>query len=728
MEKCELNPKNARSEEQIFADLTVLCQSPGYVHAVAYFCFRDNLIMYSGDKVTEADTQHQYSHDKLLRTEISTLIGLMVKNEIEATLPAPEILQAYVDRTEYLLHEMHMCLQKPWLAAFQSMAASGSRSIDPFSTAGGLREPIFYTGESAYNFQYGTLAELKYRADREWLLNHFGFSIENAVQIAEAISKLQIQKLISLRETLQKLSPDQWSFYPAFLFRHQEIAEKSNIDPEKIRRFLDAFSFSRESINAPFISLGSFNETNATPIISFEDGNYLLLQHYSLVESIYESPFFWMIGDESYRSTASINRGAFLEGFLADRLRHVFGIRHVYQNVDIYKGKDRVGEIDVLVLYGNAAIVVQAKSKRLAIESRKGNDLQLKSDFKKAIQDAYDQAWQCSNALLVDGHRYVLPDGNEINISKMPVAVFPICVVADHYPAIASQARQFLKSQTSATIHPAIITDVFFVDVMTEMLASPLHLLNYLTLRSRFDEKLLVSQELTNLGYHLKYNLWVEDKYNMVNLGDDFTGALDIAMTARRTGVPGELTPKGILTRFDGSPIGNLLKQIEAAASPELVGLGMMLLQTGSNSAKHINAGIRHMVNIASKDRKHHDFSIPFETAKSGFTIHVNSLEDDASRERLSAHCRLRKYDTKSDTWYGLLLFPGSGQIRGVLVIDEPWKHDPGTETALAKWQRKPMAPIKSLSRIPQKHKIGRNEQCPCGSGMKYKKCCLLRN
>jgi hypothetical protein len=153
----------------------------------------------------------------------------------------------------------------------------------------------------------------------------------------------------------------------------------------------------------------------------------------------------------------------------------------------------------------------------------------------------------------------------------------------------------------------------------------------------------------------------------------------------------------------------------------------MMLLQTGSNSAKHINAGISQMVSIAGKDRKHHDFSIPFEPTKSGFTVHVNSLEDDEAKERLSAHCRLRKYDTKSDSWFGVSLFPSSGQIRYALVIDEQWKHDPNIETALSMWQRKPMAPIESLSKISKKLKIGRNDQCPCGSGVKHKKCCLLK-
>jgi preprotein translocase subunit SecA len=28
-------------------------------------------------------------------------------------------------------------------------------------------------------------------------------------------------------------------------------------------------------------------------------------------------------------------------------------------------------------------------------------------------------------------------------------------------------------------------------------------------------------------------------------------------------------------------------------------------------------------------------------------------------------------------------------------------------------------------SSIPKKRKVGRNEPCPCGSGKKYKKCCL---
>ena len=36
-----------RSEQEIFDELATLCASPGYAHAVAFLCWRDNMISYS---------------------------------------------------------------------------------------------------------------------------------------------------------------------------------------------------------------------------------------------------------------------------------------------------------------------------------------------------------------------------------------------------------------------------------------------------------------------------------------------------------------------------------------------------------------------------------------------------------------------------------------------------------------------------------------------------------
>ncbi|AHB99124.1 hypothetical protein [Francisella orientalis] len=40
---------------------------------------------------------------------------------------------------------------------------------------------------------------------------------------------------------------------------------------------------------------------------------------------------------------------------------------------------------------------MQAKSKKLTLEARKGNDKLLADDFKKAIQDSYNQGYECAN-------------------------------------------------------------------------------------------------------------------------------------------------------------------------------------------------------------------------------------------------------------------------------------------------------------------------------------------
>ncbi|PIB89923.1 hypothetical protein [Caulobacter sp. FWC2] len=48
-----------RNEQAVFQDLETLCRSPGYVHVVAHFCFRDNLVLYQGD-LRPDDMQNLY--------------------------------------------------------------------------------------------------------------------------------------------------------------------------------------------------------------------------------------------------------------------------------------------------------------------------------------------------------------------------------------------------------------------------------------------------------------------------------------------------------------------------------------------------------------------------------------------------------------------------------------------------------------------------------------------
>ncbi len=377
-----------RDEQVIFDELVSLCASPGFAHAIASFCFRDNLVRFK-DELKPDDLLHLRSGAGLIRTEISTLIGLLARKPIDLKLPPPDVSEDYLNRAEALLHELHKSLSSVWFKDFDLEKAK-SGEFDPFSSGPALREPIFYGGNSAYNFQYRDFATKKYAKDGEWLAANKGFDISTALKVVDALASLLVKNLLSLRESLRSKPSIQWTLLPAFTFSLKELAEQSEIDGEIVSRVVEAFCLPKGDSNSQFTALSEYNATVATPILAADTDKFILFQNYSLMEAIYESPFFWMAADRAYAATALSNRGQYTEELSFERLRKVFR-DNVHANVRLRKSKgDELGEIDVLVVFGDRAIVLQAKSKRLTLEARKGNDLRIKDDFKKAIQAAYD--------------------------------------------------------------------------------------------------------------------------------------------------------------------------------------------------------------------------------------------------------------------------------------------------------------------------------------------------
>ncbi len=714
---------DARTETEVFADLAELCRSPGFIHAIAYFDFRDNLIRY-GDRLDAEAMESQHAPERLVRTEIATMIGLMVQAPIDATLPVPERFQDYVDRAQALLQELHWAMSASWRDSFK--VVDGMVQVqEPMWAGPNLREPIFYSGESAYGFQYRALAIRKYAADNPWLLANRGFEIGDAVAVAKTLADVLSERQMALAKTMAERAPDQWTMLPGSVFSVDDI-QRCEVDRERIEAVLAAFTLPAKDLNPRFTALHAFNATNATPLLHWEDGQFLLLQHYSLLEAIYESPVFWLTEDKAYAPTAVRHRGVFTENFAAECLEKVFGKVRVFRNIDIYgSDRNRIGEIDVLAIYGRRAILVQAKSKRLTIEARKGNDLQLKDDFKKAVQDAADQAFLCASALLDSSFKLKNASGDEVELPRTFDVIHPLCIVSDHYPALAFQASEFLKQKTTDRIVAPLVTDVFALDVMAEMLASPLQFLHYLTLRERFGDRLSASHELTLLGYHLTHHLWFDDEFNTMTLGDDFSIPLDIAMLARREGLPGLETPRGILTKLKNTTFGSLIQQIERHDDPDVAELGLLLLQLGEETARSVGSGIDTLAGAARRDRRPHDLSLELGEAQAGLTVHCRYPNTPDTMQRLLAHCQLRKYASKADGWYGLIIHPDTLEILASVGSREPWARDAEMDNLVKQWPVRPQVPWNGIKeQVAQK--IGRNDTCGCGSGKKYKKCCLM--
>jgi hypothetical protein len=252
-----------------------------------------------GEKLTPDDLARLNSGSALIRTEISTLIGLLIREPIDYTLPKPEVLGGYIDRAERLLEELHSVLSWTWIREL-SPEAIKSEGFDPFSAGEALREPIFYGGDSAYNFQYRDLTIQKHERDNEWLLSNRGFNIQTALTVVNALRDVLTEKQTSLPDELIAKPPNQWSALPAFCFSADEISDRCAIAPDVVRMVIAGFTLGCDDKNGSFATLQDYNVTNACPILRFGPDKFVLFQHYSLLESLYESPFFWMMADKSY--------------------------------------------------------------------------------------------------------------------------------------------------------------------------------------------------------------------------------------------------------------------------------------------------------------------------------------------------------------------------------------------------------------------------------------------
>ena len=316
----------------------------------------------------------------------------MMRGPIDFALPEQQVLSRYIEQSDRLLADLHEAIFQPAKGILQRRA-DATGSANPFSSGQILREAIFYGAESAYPFQYCDLAPRKYHADAQWLLENKGLDLRIGPQLCRGIGEILSERIAAVTKGLKGLSPNDWTVLPGFTFSCQELAVQTGLSIDVVRAFIDAFTMPTTERNATFASVGDFNAAYTYPLVRKDMDEYVLLQYFGLVEAFYDAPFYWMNDDTEYAARASDHRGDFVEAFSAERLAAVFGDARVHRNVEIKRSKRHtLAEIDVLVIFGDCAIVVQAKSKKLTLLARKGNDRALQDDFKKAVQDAWINA------------------------------------------------------------------------------------------------------------------------------------------------------------------------------------------------------------------------------------------------------------------------------------------------------------------------------------------------
>ena len=714
-----------RNVAEVMADLELLSHEPGFIYT---FCVMVSQSLWmTTDEVAEIDWHQRPNHQ-----ELSLLLGLLVKRPIDlGEVPSFEIVGEQAYRATELLNELHLSCALPDAIRIGPETSLSDRSgLDPAQAyrewmlgGHGMVEPIFYGDSGAYIFQYLEMAAKRYAPDQDWIEETVGIDLTTIIEIAAAIRRLTSERLQNIGP---ESSPDQTvrGLLSVMSFHPDDLPE---IGQHELQRFFYRFSFVPGTVNQQFNAVGSYNVVHSHPAVALGDGRYCVPLLPNLAQSVYESPFYWMLGDNQYKDTALRNRGDSTEIITRDLLAPVFGTARVHRGVKVKRGNSDVTDLDTLAFSGNKALIAQCKSKKLTLTAREGDGEALQKDFMQAVQDAYDQGLKGRDALLADDCQLEDEHGNPVKLPREIDEVYILCITGDHYPAVISLARVFLQKREDDP-HP-IMMSIFDLDVVTHYLNDRFDLLYYLRQRTVHEAHFITVSEMSLLGFHLKHKLFPQKDTDGTFVADNYTQLVDANFLVVRGGWHDTGSTDRLFHGWKNERFDELVRDIKLAArrqsSQEVPAEDLLffLFDLAGQGADYFADMVERCKRATLEDGQMHDFRLPMPRNKKGVTFvsfpaPSHPIQAAVFKQELTAIALAQKYRSQADEWVALASFAGSPVSFDVFgYIKSTWEQDAELERIVDS----SLSP--GIAVGADGKKLGRNQRCPCGSGKKFKRC-----
>ena len=671
---------SSRTEAEILANLEQVCQEGGFFHT---FCLMVSSYLWMTPDQMATINWHKQPNEQ----ELSLIYGLLAKHSIQLNeIPTDEAILQQVSTAIQLLEELHRHLSSTESffnngvrgKSEEHAEVMGKKYEEWMSSGGGMVEPIFYGGSGAYDFQYLELALKRYVKDRQWILENKGAPLEAFVDITNKLSEL-IQERLNHSKEQESLSEKSKEVLSTISFCLDDLP---TINQENFKFFITAFSFTPGSVNGEFSGVGDYNEVHGRPVMELGNGQYCLPIYANLPESIYESPFYWMLGDKKYRDVAWENRGEATEAITHDLLVSAFSYDKVFKGVKVKLGRTDVTDIDVLAICGNKAIIAQCKSKKLTLKARRGDGWALKNDFIQAVQDAYDQAIKSRQALLDGGYTLTDANGDAILLPENVDEAYILCVTGDEYPAVIIQARVLLE-KSEAEPHP-ILLSIFDLDVVVHYLSDQYGLLYYLRQRSAHAGYFMANSEMELLGFHLKHKLFPDTNYDLSILGPDYAQLIDANFLTVKRNLPKGKESEKLFHSWRNESFEELVQDVKLSASSgnnkvATEDLSFFLYDLAGEGADNFIKMSKEVRRWTAVDGKRHDCRIRLSNDRKGITFvsfpRPTTLSDELTLNRkLTDIANFHKYRSQADEWMALASIEGSSSQFDIFgYVKDPW-------------------------------------------------------
>lgn len=421
-------------------------------------------------------------------------------------------------------------------------------------------------------------------------------------------------------------------------------------------------------------------------------------------------------------------------GWLEDRvtacLSSIFPSHSIYRNLT-YPDPDKIdgstAELDAAVLWGPFLVLVESKAKQFRLESLLGDIGRLRSDIKANVEDAFEQARRASKYV----HATAAPiffepsSGRQLAVQKDHIRRIYLMTVSLHL--LAGFATRLALFQPFGLFkdgeYPLSISSAD-LETVTQFCDGPDVFLHYVEKRLLTQKETLDIQadELDLFGAYLQTRLqptrlWHRDgeKPTMVVLAG-YSAQFDDWYSYKR----GDLSTPPKIDLEIPDEIKRILSALRERNDDAARWIAFALLDLSDSVLRVVAKGFA--------DLKTAQFTPGmFRTLvyrEGDIVISIVASRDlmhDPLPMRTQLRATIEKYRCKAEKSiaFGVMATDSSQPFDCAFWLDGTWQYDAEMEELIA--NEPPFIPA------PGTKQPGRNASCVCGSGKKFKKCCLLR-
>ena len=451
------------------------------------------------------------------------------------------------------------------------------------------------------------------------------------------------------------------------------------------------------------------------PLIKIDDEYYcfnpalIIYNLHTIIENIIIS----IIPPAKHQKNYYKKKGEYLEDKSLEIFQKILPNSEVYKNLKY--GID--DEIDGLVVYDNNIFIIEAKSNKFTRGAKKGNINKIKRNTKDIVERAYQQAIRAKKYIL-ENKESEFRDNNKKTVLKISrekinniYLINTTLEPLNHISTNLTSLQEFGFIQNDEWIWSVYLNDL---RIISEILDSPSEFLVYVDRRIKFNDypQIIMAEEIDIFGYFLSEGLYFDDinfpEDSFMLIGSSFSKNIDLYY----------LWKEGILDKapekpsyFDGcnDNIKFLVNDLENLNKESFSVLTSFLLSLDCYKQKSIKEQIELILKSIRTD-----FTIDIDKKNIGVVFVSKRIY---RYDILQQQCKLYAYERKINNWFVVII--------GSNFIDfEKFYYD-NKYNKLIEEKLEKLKQYRVQQKLKINKKIGRNDICPCGSGKKYKKCCL---